>query len=79
MKSYEWLQANVVKVIAGINLMSVLTPDVVYKTKPYVASGIPNSDKFMPCLTSFFDAMSNVKKQLNFIPTITYTTSACHP
>ena len=33
----------------------------------------------MPCLASFFDAMSGVKKLTNFIPVITYPTLANEP
>ena len=33
----------------------------------------------MPCLASFFDAMSGVKKQPNFIPAINCPTSANEP
>ena len=33
----------------------------------------------MPCLTSFSDAMSGLKKLSSLTPTITYTTSACNP
>jgi len=33
----------------------------------------------MPCLASFFDALSGVKKRSNFIPAITCQTSAFEP
>jgi len=33
----------------------------------------------MPCLASFFDAMSGVKKLKNITPAITYPTSANEP
>jgi len=33
----------------------------------------------MPCLASFFDAMSGVKKLPNFVPAISYPTSAFEP
>ena len=32
----------------------------------------------MPCLASFFDAISCVKKLSKFLPAITYTASACN-
>jgi len=36
-------------------------------------------NKSMPCLASFFDAMSGVKNQSNFVPVINCSTSANKP
>ena len=41
-----------------------------------MASGNPSIDYSMPCLASFFDAMSGVKKLTNFMPAITCPTPA---
>jgi len=46
---------------------------------PHPASSYPNIDYLMPCLASFFDAMSGVKKLTNFMHSITYQTSAYKP
>ena len=49
------------------------------KTMPDMASIVHWWDNPMPCLASFFDAMSGVKKMLHFNPVITYPTSAFPP
>ena len=41
-----------------------------------MTSGCPTNEQLMPCLASFFDAMSGVKKLTNFEAVITCTTLA---
>jgi len=67
----EGLNAEVGQVIAGIMFASFLTPDM--------ALFIQCWNNPMPCLASFFDTMFGVKKLVNFIPAINFSTSAFEP
>jgi len=76
--SFEGPNVEVGQVIAGTTFTSILTPDMASKMyqKWIMASKMDNP---MPCLASFFDAISGVKKLPNFVPVINCTTSANEP
>ena len=62
--------------IAGIKFGSFLTPDMASKTIPDITSVYPSTEYLMPYQKSIFYAKFGVKKLTNFIPAITYPTSA---
>jgi len=64
-------------VIAGMKFTTFLTPDMASKNDARHGIGVFLAlNKSMPCLASFFDAMSGVKKLPNFVPAINCTSSA---
>jgi len=75
---YEDLFAEVGQVVACIKFNSFLTPDMASKKLRQVAmaSGNPSIEYVKLCLTSFFNAMTGVKKRIKFVQPITCPTPA---
>jgi len=65
----EGSNAEVGQLIAGTNFVKM----------PDMASSNPSTGQSMPCLASFFDAISGVKKLSNFIPVSNCTISVFNP
>jgi len=69
-KIFEGLNAEVEQLIASIKVVRFL------KTMQDMASGYPSTEYPMPCLASFFDAMSGVKNLTNLYPAFNCKTLA---